>query len=46
MGVCLNGGPKFIVELIPVTKLIADYQFNIVKNIMKAVTNSAGKLQQ
>ena len=42
MIVCLNGGPKFVAKLIPVTKLTGEYQFSIVKNIIKVITKSGG----
>ena len=43
MIVCLNGGPKFMAKLIPVTKLDGNYQFNIVKDIIRVITQSGGK---
>ena len=41
---CSHGGPKFIAKLIPVNKLTGEYQFNIVKNIITAVTKAGGKV--
>ena len=40
---CLFGGPKFIVKLIPVTKLDSQFQFDIVKNILNAIEKSNGE---
>ena len=40
---CLFGGPKFIVKLIPVNKLTAEYQYDLVKKIIVAISKSGGK---
>ena len=40
MVVCMNGGPNFIAKMIPVKKVNAQFQFDIVKNVVKAIVTN------
>ena len=44
MIVCMFGGPKFIAKVIPVKKVSAEFQFNIIKDVIKVITSSHGKV--
>ena len=42
MVVCMYGGPKFLAKMIPVKKSDGQFQFTIVKSVIKAVTHTDG----